>query len=106
MLGTKESRQLRRLRKAMDIERKFASRRSAFLVARYPAVYAEFKRTGELDAHLDQNARHAKEMMQQIYDQNRPQIEAIQDKEAREARETQVWLMAEEAALHEIVLTL
>jgi Transposon-encoded protein TnpV len=106
MPGRKGSRQLRRLWNAMDIERKFASRRSAFLVARYPAVYAEFKRTGELDAHLEQNARHAREMMEQIFEQNRPQIEAIQDKEKREAGETQVWLMAEEAALHEIVLTL
>ncbi len=90
----------------MDIERKFASRRSAFLVARYPAVYAEFKRTGELDAHLEQNARHAREMMEQIFEHNRPQIEAIQDKEAGEARKTQVWLMAEEVAMNEIVLTL
>ena len=90
----------------LEIEKKFASRRKAFLAQRYPRVYAEMERTGELSGHLDKTGQHAKELMQQIYNHNRPEIEAIQDKEKREARETQIWLMAEEAALQEIVLTL
>ena len=91
---------------AMEIESKFAGRRKAFLAQRYPKVYAGMEKTGELKEHLEEIGRQAKEVMDRTIAHYQPQIEAIQDKEAREVREGQVWLMAQEIALQEIVLTL
>jgi hypothetical protein len=90
----------------MNIESKFASRRKAFLAQRYPAVYADMVKEGVLEAHLTRIGQDAKKLFDRIMEHNRAQIEAIEDPEKRQIKQTQIELMAEEVALNEIVLTL
>ena len=90
----------------MRIESKFASRRKGYLAQSHPAFYAELEESGQLTQHLDEIGRQARELMERIFEEKKPEIEAIKDGQEREIRETQVWLMAEEIALHEVVLTL
>ncbi|MBI4723987.1 MAG: TnpV protein [Rhodomicrobium sp.] len=90
----------------MSLESKFAGRRKAYLAQSHPAMYAELEKSGTLNAHLDGIGRQASEMMEEIVKQKKPELEAIKDGQEREIREAQIWLMAEEIALQEIVLTL
>ncbi|ADP72046.1 hypothetical protein Rvan_2838 [Rhodomicrobium vannielii ATCC 17100] len=94
------------MKEAMRIESKFATRRKGYLAQSHPALYAELEKTGQLNQHLDEIGRQARQMMERIFEEKKPEIEAIKDAEEGEIKETQAWLMAEEIALHEVVLTL
>ena len=88
------------------MESKFAGRRKSYLAQAYPQMYAEMEQTGQLNQHLDQNAKQAFELMQAILDQYQAELETIQDPQRRKTRAAQIWLTAEEIALYDVVLTL
>ena len=87
----------------MKIESKFAGMHKGFLARKHSKMYVELLSKGELNDYLDKIGLQAKELMETIIDQNKAEIEKIEDPEKRLARLGQIELMAEEIAVHDIV---
>ena len=100
------SRPRKTVRKAVRIESKFASRAQGLPGAEPPEDVREYResRRAERASGRDREASPGDD--EAIFEEKKPEIEAIKDAQEREIRETQVWLMAEEIALNDLVLTL
>ena len=87
----------RRQHMQVDFKAKFAEQRETFLIEMDPDTYQVLKQRGELIGHLQANARQAVEVLDHILATYQPELDAMQERQARNARRQELVAMAETA---------